>query len=186
MEQLALSQPCFYINSQPLTCAFERANQYALRKLERELPSQLRYHSLAHTQDDVVPAVERLAALEGVRDEALQLIRTAAYYHDIGFTCQGRNHEEASVRIAQEALPRFGFNAQQITRVVNMILATRIPHTPHNLLEAILADADLDLLGRADFWTRNQALREELFSAGCFAADAVWYANQLRFLTQHA
>ncbi len=42
---------------------FERARQYALERLERELPASLTYHCLAHTQDDVVPAVERLAAL---------------------------------------------------------------------------------------------------------------------------
>ena len=42
---------------------FKRARQYALERLERELPPTLIYHSLAHTRDDVVPAAERLAAL---------------------------------------------------------------------------------------------------------------------------
>ncbi len=186
MSTLAWEPGSFFIRSSHYPCAFERANEYALRKLERELPSHLRYHCLAHTKDDVVPAVERFAALEGVRNESLELVRTAAYYHDIGFIRQIHNHEETSARIAQTTLPGFGFNPHQVAQVVNMIQATQIPQSPHNLLEAILADADLDLLGRADFWTRNQALREELFAAGCFITDVYWYTNQLHFLTQHS
>ena len=64
---------------------FERAKEYALKRLEKELPPDLLYHNLEHTRDIVVPAVERLAAMEGIEGEALLLLRTAAYYHDLGF-----------------------------------------------------------------------------------------------------
>ena len=43
---------------------FQRAKQSALERLEQELPATLIYHCLAHTRDDVVPAVERLAAAD--------------------------------------------------------------------------------------------------------------------------
>jgi hypothetical protein len=49
----------------------EGAKQYALTRLEQELPATLSYQSVQHTRDGVVPAVERFAAWEGVDDNAL-------------------------------------------------------------------------------------------------------------------
>src|SRR5207253_7236261 len=85
---------------------FESARQYALERLERDLSPKLFYHSLAHTRDDVVPAVERLAATEGITGEPLLLLRTAAYFHDLGHVKQSANHEAISIEFAREVLPR--------------------------------------------------------------------------------
>jgi uncharacterized protein len=164
---------------------FERARQYALERLERGLPASLTYHCLAHTQDDVVPAVERLAALEGVDGEDLLLLRTAAYYHDLGFVEQPAGHEATSVRIAAEVLPRFGYSPAQIEVIGGIILATRIPHKPHTHLEEIMADADVDLFGRDDFWLLNRALRAELETLGWPMMDEAWYDSQLALLQAH-
>ncbi len=164
---------------------FERAKQYALERLERELPDTLTYHCLAHTRDDVAPAVERLAALEGVGGEDLLLLRTAAYYHDLGFVEQPANHEATAVRIVSEVLPRFGYNPAQIDVIGGIILATRIPHDPHTHLEEIMADADLDLFGRDDFWPLNRALHAELETLGQPMTDKAWYSGQLAFLQAH-
>lgn len=51
---------------------FERAQQYALEWLERELAPTHTYHSLVHTGDEVVPAAERLAAMERIAGEPFQ------------------------------------------------------------------------------------------------------------------
>lgn len=164
---------------------FERARQYALERLERELPPTLVYHCVAHTRDDVVPAVERLAAMEGVTGEALLLLRTAAFYHDLGFVEQSLEHEAIGVRIAAEVLPRFGYSPAHIQVISGIIMVTRLPHTPHSLLEEIMADADLDLFGRDDFFDKNQALRAELAAGGISFTDTAWYADQLSFMRTH-
>ena len=164
---------------------FESAKQYALERLERELPENLYYHSLGHTRDDVSPAVERLAEGEGIQGEALLLLRTAAYFHDIGFIVQYNDHESASVRIAQEALPHFGYNEEQIEIISSMIMATKLPQSPRNLLEEILADADLDNLGREDFDERSHLLRAELETIGITSSDEDWYNRQLEFIQHH-
>ena len=36
---------------------FDAARDYALARLAREVSRELHYHSLAHTRDEVVPAV---------------------------------------------------------------------------------------------------------------------------------
>jgi uncharacterized protein len=164
---------------------FEGAWQHALVRLERELSPAYMYHSLAHTRDEVVPAVERLACLEGVDGEALLLLRTAAYYHDIGLLRQRINHEAAGAQIAAAALPRFGYSPAQIQAIDGMIVATRLPQRPRTPLEALLADADLDVLGRVDYIYRNQALRIEMEVFDGPIGDARWYGEQLHFIQSH-
>jgi len=162
-----------------------RACAYALGRLERELPPVLCYHSLSHTRDDVVVAAELLAAAEGVTGEALLLLRTAACFHDLGFIEGREQHEARGARIAAAALPGFGYRPEQVALVEGMIVATRLPQTPHTLLECILADADLDVCGRADFLSLNACLRAELALAGSVSSDREWYSGQLSFLLAH-
>ena len=164
---------------------FSRARAYALARLERELSPLLCYHSVKHTRDDVAVAVERLAAQEGVAGEALLLLRTAAYFHDLGFVEQREQHEAIGARVAAEVLPRFGYQPEQIALIQGMIIATRLPQTPHTLLERILADADLDVCGRDDFLVLNRCLRAELAALGDASSDREWYSDQLSFLRAH-
>ena len=87
----------------------EQARQYALNRLERELSPNLHYHGIVHTRDDVVPAAELLANLEGIKVESFYLLLTAAWFHDLGFVEKPANHEQISARIAAEILPGFGY-----------------------------------------------------------------------------
>lgn len=163
----------------------EGAMSYAMSRLAQELDPGLVYHSIVHTRDDVVPAVERLAALAGVGEPDLLLLRTAAAFHDLGFVVQSHGHELVSLQIAAATLPQFGYDPGQIRRIGELILATRLPQCPRTPLEQLLADADLDLLGREDFLARNQDLRSELARTGAPTSDAAWYEEQLHFISGH-
>jgi uncharacterized protein len=158
---------------------------YAIARLERELSPALCYHSLWHTQAEVAPRAIWLAQREGLKQQAVALVAAAAYLHDIGFTVACADHEQIGAEVAAEVLPQFGYTPDQIAIIQDTILATRIPQRPLTLLGQILADADLDVLGRQDFPVRNRALRSELAAAGVTNADAVWYARQLQFLDRH-
>lgn len=164
---------------------FEHAREYALQRLRQDLSPSLYYHSLAHTCDEVLPASERYADLLTIGPADLLLLRTAALYHDIGFVEQAIEHEAAGARIAAEVLPRFGYNDTQIRLIGGMIMATRLPQSPNTLLEAILADADLDVLGREDYMARNRALRAEWAAQGRTLSDLEWYTDQLSFIRSH-
>ena len=164
---------------------FHRAKTYAEHRLGRELSSMLFYHSLEHTRDDVVVATDRLARMENLPDQERLLLLTAAWFHDIGMIRQRIDHEVAGMAIAGEILPRLGFMPDEVGVVQSMIRATRLPQTPLNPLEQILADADLDVLGRPDFWIRNQKLLAEHYAFGDVFTGDEWYRNQLSFLTQH-
>jgi uncharacterized protein len=164
---------------------FKRAQAYALDQLARGLSPLLTYHSLAHTRDDVLPACQRLAALAGLAGEPLQLLETAAVYHDLGFIVQREDHEALSMAMAADVLPGFDFNPAHVAAVNEMIQATRLPQSPRSFLAEILTDADLDVLGREDYWTRNDDLRAEWAAFGTVSTDIEWYQGQVTFLTQH-
>jgi uncharacterized protein len=164
---------------------FEAARHYAVTRLRRELSPLITYHTLAHTLDEVAPAADQFATLEGVTGEDLLLLRTAAVYHDIGYVEQHHDHEAGSVRIVTAVLPGFGYEPVQIEVIVGIIRATQLPQEPHTLLEQILADADLSILGQADYLPRNAVLREELAAFGLSMTDRQWYDSQLKFIRDH-
>lgn len=164
---------------------FEQAKQYAENRLLRELSPKLVYHSIAHTRDEVVPAAEILAEREGVRGKSLLLLRTAAWFHDLGYTESAVHHELIGARMATEVLPSFGYSSDDVEVVKWAILATALPQAPNNLLEQILTDADLDVLGRDDFMKRSDDLRRELTSLGKGFTDEEWFSGQVKFVENH-
>lgn len=163
---------------------YEKIKKLILKKLKENLPEHLSYHSVMHVKD-VIDAVEKIALAENVNEEELILLKTAALFHDTGFLYGAKDHEEKSCEIAQEYLPNYGYSQSQIDKIKGMIMATKIPQNPHNLLEQILADADLDYLGRDDFFTIGDKLFEELTIFGIVNSERDWNLLQEKFLERH-
>lgn len=163
---------------------FLKAKSHIQKRLKNELPKYLYYHSTEHIKD-VYTAAKQIAASEGVKGENLKLLLIAAMYHDSGFMIQAKNHEKLSCTIVKETLPDFGFSAEQINKICGMIMATKIPQNPQNHLEEILCDADLDYLGREDFFTIGNHLFEELKTYKIVITKRDWNLLQIGFLEQH-
>jgi HD superfamily phosphodiesterase len=161
------------------------AEAFILNKLRTELSDTLYYHSTAHTLD-VAEAAERIAEAEGITDEeTLSLLRTAALFHDAGFLSAYQDHEAESSRLAQEHLPRFGYAPRQIALICGMIAATKIPQSPQNKLEEILADADLDYLGRPDYEPVAHSLYREMRARDLVKDEDDWNQIQIKFMEKH-
>ncbi|MCD6013000.1 MAG: hypothetical protein K0Q79_2862 [Flavipsychrobacter sp.] len=163
---------------------FEKVKKFILKKLKHELPKNLTYHSTEHIKD-VYGSAKTLAKLENVEGEDLYLLLTAVLFHDSGFIREQKNHEQVSVDIAREYLPAYDYTPAQIDRICGMIMATKIPQTPLNRLEEIICDADLDYLGRDDFFKIGNGLYEELCMYGIINSETEWNKLQVRFLEKH-
>ncbi|RSK48421.1 HD domain-containing protein [Hymenobacter rigui] len=163
-----------------------RAEAYILPQLRQHLSSTLFYHGLHHTLDVVEQALS-LAEAEGITDAAeLTLLRTAALYHDAGFLTTYQGHEVAGCELARQVLPRFGYTPPQIELIAELVLATRMPQNPGTRhLARILCDADLDYLGRPDFWPISQTLYDELTLRGLMTDETAWLQLQVDFLSSH-
>ena len=82
-------------------------------------------------------------------------------------------------------LPKYGYTERQIDIIDAIIMATEIPQNPKTLLEMIMCDADLDYLGREDFYEISASLKKELISFGKIQTDKQWDEMQIPFLEKH-
>ena len=163
---------------------FSDLQEIILDKLERELPSYLFYHNYKHTID-VVSQVELIGIGEGVDDDEMLLLKTAGLFHDSGHIIGYDNHEELGVGLAKEILPNYKYNAKQIERICELIMATKLPPQPKTLLERIMCDADLDYLGRSDFIPVSNTLYEELKAQDKISDINTWNKIQVKFISNH-
>lgn len=164
--------------------SFYNAEEFVFSLLHIKLPSQLLYHGPDHTKD-VLKAAERLAIMEGVHGNDLLVLKTGALYHDAGYVVRYHHNEPEGVALAQRTLPSFGYTEKQMDIISRMILATQLPQSPKTILEEIMCDADLDNLGREDFYEKAELLRRELVFYGVPKSPRVWYEELLPFLEQH-
>ncbi len=156
-----------------------------LSELETLLPENLSYHGVHHTID-VVKQSLAIAKREGInQEEDLLLLQISALYHDSGFLITYKDHETESCHKAKRELSFFGFSEARIKKICGMIEATRIPQRPCNLLEQIIADADLDYLGRNDFQKISKTLQTEFISYGIVSNPKAFEELQLRFFESH-
>lgn len=163
---------------------FGEAKKFILSKLRNELPQYLSYHSVEHVKD-VFESCKSIAESEGVKGDDLKLLLTAALFHDSGFLKGPKEHEKKSCQIAKKHLPDYGYTAAQIKIICGMIMATKVPQQPKTHLEEIICDADLDYLGREDFFTIGDKLFAELSVYGILSTEDEWNSLQVRFLESH-
>jgi adenylate cyclase len=163
---------------------FTDIQEIILDKLEKELPDYLYYHNVKHTVD-VVTEVELIGWGEGCSDEEILLLKTAGLFHDAGHTISYDNHEFYGTQIAKEMLPKYNYTPEQIERICSIIMATRLPPRPTNLLENIICDSDLDYLGRSDFIPVSNTLYEELKAQNKMGSLNDWNKIQVKFISGH-
>ena len=163
---------------------FTDIQEIILDKLEKELPDYLFYHNVKHTVD-VVTEVELIGWGEGCTDEEILLLKTAGLFHDAGHTIAYDNHEFYGTQIAKEMLPEYNYSQAQIDRICSIIMSTKLPPKPTDLLENIICDSDLDYLGRSDFIPVSNTLYEELKAQNKMGSLNDWNKIQVKFISGH-
>lgn len=163
---------------------FTDIQEIILDKMEKELPEFLFYHNVKHTVD-VVTEVELIGWAEGCNDEEILILKTAALFHDAGHTVSYDDHEYQGTIMAREMLPVYGYTEKQIDRICNIIMSTKLPPKPANLLEQIICDSDLDYLGRSDFIPVSNTLFEELKAQNKITKLNDWNKMQVKFISGH-
>jgi len=165
---------------------FPGARGYILDRMSKELNPSLTYHTVGHTLDMHRAAI-RLMEMEHFDDEYERiLIETAAFYHDAGMMVSYNDHETQSVLIAGKMLPSFGYSLQDIDEIAGLILVTKLPQMPATLPEQILCDADLDSLGRDDFFLESFKLQLEWkLNRICKTTLEEWLKFENKFFINH-
>ena len=163
---------------------YQAIEDFLINRLRLNLPQGLIYHDWNHTFE-VLQAAELIAANEKINDAQLFLLKVAVLCHDEGMIRTYKNHEAASCEFARAELPHFDLAADEIEIICGMIMATKIPQSPKNDLERIIADADLEYLGTDDFENHSQKLFEEAKIYLGVKNQHDWDEIQVKFLEGH-
>jgi len=164
---------------------FNDIQERMLDKLEKELPPYLYYHDVKHTVD-VVTEVELIGWAEGLHDEEILLLKTAALFHDAGHTIDYDEHEYHGTQLVREWLPGYGYSEEQIEKICHIIMATKLPPAPTDIHQKIICDADLDYLGRSDMIPVSNNLFKELNEQNKIGSFNEWNKLQLKFISGHS
>lgn len=163
---------------------FTDLQEVILDKLEKELPGYLYYHNVKHTVD-VVTEVELIGWAEGVSDDDILILKTAGLFHDAGHTIAYDEHEYHGCQLVKEYLPKYGYEEEQIERICEVIMATKMPPQPKDLLQQIICDSDLDYLGRSDMIPVSNTLYKELKEQNKIGTLNDWNKLQVKFISGH-
>jgi len=164
---------------------YEQAYSFLIQKFETGLPSYLTYHNAEHTKN-VIKVAEHLAVAENISGDDIELLKTAALFHDAGFLQHHYDHESISCKLARKHLPDFSYSAEQIETVCRMIQATKLPQSPYDFLAQLLCDADLYYLGGDQYSTYSERLFSEFKKFGMVKTRTEWEIRQVEFLSAHS
>lgn len=142
------------------------------------------FHDFEHTVQTVAAA--RVIG-EGfqLEDHEMTLLLLATWFHDTGYTEGPKGHEERSCNNADHFL-RGKIPDADLSTILELIRATKVPQQPHSLLEQIICDADLSHLGMETYWDRTGKLRQEFVLARkTVMSEQDWVDFELNFMLGH-
>ena len=162
------------------------AQDFVTDLLINKLDKSIHFHTLQHTQE-VLAGSETMADYYHLDDEDRYALMLASWFHDTGYTGgKAMGHENVSIDLVTKFLNDHKVSQQVVNKVIGCINATRLPQTPHTLIEQIICDADLFHLGTSSFREKNKLLREELNDFGNMELSKKdWRKKNIEFLTKH-
>ncbi|RYY55727.1 MAG: phosphohydrolase [Chitinophagaceae bacterium] len=148
--------------------------------------SHFTYHNITHTESVVARAGE-IARFYQLADREYFIVVTAAWFHDSGYYAgEASGHEKKGAELAGIFLRAKGVDEETIGKVRDCIMATCMPQSPHDLLEKIVADADLYHWGTGEFPGFNKRMRKEAsWRLGHKIDKTRWRADTIRLLESH-
>ena len=177
------------IGYKPHTPRLKIVDRYIRDLFRDELPDGIKYHDADHTlhpTKGVVAVANSIAVSENISEHDRELLIAAAYFHDTGYIREYDKNEPIAARMAGRILKLIGYQPPVIEKIQKMILATDLAREPKTHIEKILCDADLDHLGRDDFFELDGKLREGRRIRGLDVSDdAKWYKGTLKILKMH-
>jgi predicted metal-dependent HD superfamily phosphohydrolase len=159
-----------------------KASEFASKTIIEKLPKGMVYHNLEHTLE-VVEAANEIGKHSGLSESDMEILLLAAWFHDIGIPNSYNNHEEKSAAIAKDFLEKNNYPADKISKVTDLILITKMPQNPKNLIEEVICDADISHIGKKGFNTRSQLLRAEWEALkNKKISNLEWLKNNIEFV----
>jgi len=143
-----------------MSSLLEKTDNFVLELFEKEFPHACLYHNYDHTKR-VFKSTKEILDNTNISNEDKEVLLLTALLHDTGYSVSIDNHEEHSVEIAEEFLSKHGVSKGIIDNVSKCIIATKMDHTPNDVLEEIIRDADASHFAKDYFNETSELLRKE-------------------------
>lgn len=147
------------------SATIREVKQHISELLTKELPEGMVYHTIDHTSKVVINA-EKIGRKESFSEDELNILITAAWFHDLGYISHYKGHEEISAQMANNFLTARKIDHESIRLIEDAIRATEIPHKPANKIGAALCDADFMHLADRRYFEISERLRQEWKKTG--------------------
>ena len=138
---------------------------YVTELLTTDWPEGLVYHNIDHTRR-VVKQAEIIGSHENLNDEEMDIVKIAAWFHDVGYLKKYKDHEEVSIQIATEFLSGKGVGREYVDQITECIRATVVPQSPTDKISEVLCDADMMHVGMKKYPDIIKKLRNEWKNMG--------------------
>ena len=139
--------------------------KYVTARLTSELPEGMVYHNIDHTRR-IVEQAEIIGTHENLDEEEMNIVKIAAWFHDVGYLKQYTGHEEVSIKIATDFLYGKAIEKESVDRIAECIRSTVVPQHPKDKIAAVLCDADMMHVGMEMYPDIIKKLRVEWKNTG--------------------
>ena len=181
--RLSINEPQQMIFTPNLDVA-TRASDFVTNFFTSSTNRHLYFHNIKHTVQ-VVNACHEISLSMHLSPKEVEILELAAWFHDTGYMDAPEDHERCSRNLATRFLVDCGYPMKDLTRVNALIMATMRMHTPNNVLEQVIKDADSYHLSESNFWEMSDELRTELEWSGQIFTDEAWLSHLRRQFNEH-
>jgi predicted metal-dependent HD superfamily phosphohydrolase len=169
-----------------MSSVIESARIYVYEIINKNQDDGFLYHNSEHTKAVVKVALEIADSEKECSNASKENIELAALFHDVAYYKGRKNHEENGVEIARTFLMDYNVSEDQLQEIERIILATKLPHSPTDLLEQIIQDADMSHLGNEDYMeTTFVTLEDEMMNKSDDFKEVNWLDMCIMFIEKH-
>ena len=157
--------------------------EIVIKLFEDEAPPNLYFHNSSLVKS-INNQVELLSTAENLPEEEFINLKLASVFLLTGYIWDYEKPMEASFRLAEELLPRYGFNQENIDSTMKLI-RNCFADKQESLSDRILHDARYDYLGRVDYIKLSDKLLRERMEYGKHSDKKTWLRSQVKLLEEH-
>lgn len=150
------------------------------KMFDDEAPPNLYFHNSSMVKN-ISNQVELLSTAEKLPEEEYVNLKLASVFLLTGFITDYEKPMEASSRLVEEILPRYGFSQENIEATKKIIKNSFINHN-ESISDNILHDARYDYLGRVDYMKLTEKLQRERTEYGKLCEGSEWIELQEKLL----
>jgi hypothetical protein len=154
-----------------------------IKMFDDEASPNLYFHNSSLVKN-VCNQVELLSTAENLPEEDFINLKLASVFLFSGYISDYEKPMEASLRLVEEILPKYGFDQANIDSTKNIIRNAFYDHQ-ESLSDNILHDARYDYMGRVDFMKLTDKLLRERTEYGKHTDNITWNEMQMKQLSDH-